>query len=127
MAVGVYDRGFLYVDGDLAAEAESNTYAYQGDPLPVATIVKDFAGVTPVPKSIKIDSAEFVPVAGGGNVEKVVNAFLQTKKVKMRLQFGGSGKIGNYEGYLGAPTIASGAADHTKLTYSFMGTASPIQ
>jgi hypothetical protein len=127
MAIGTYDRAFLYLQGNLAAEAESGTIAYQGDPLPVATIAKQFAGVTPVPQSVKIDSVEFVPVAGAGNLKPVLDSWRGTKKVKLRIQFGGSGLIGTYEGFLGAPSVSYGAADHTKLTYSFMGDAATIQ
>lgn len=125
MAIQVYDRAFMYLDGVLVAEQENGTLAYQGDPLPVATMGKEFGGVTPVPKSVKIDLSEFVPTTGS-SVQKVVDAFLKTKKIKMRVQFGGSGQIGNYEGFLTAPSIATGAADHTKLNYSFIGSANPI-
>jgi hypothetical protein len=126
MAVGIYDRIFFYLNGKLAVEAEAVNPGYQGDPLPVATIAKDFAGVTPTPKSIKLDIVEFIPV-NGSSVADVVNAFLQTKKVKARIQFGGGGKIVNSEGYLTGPQMTAGASDHSKLNYSFLGTASPVQ
>lgn len=125
MAIQVYDRAFMYLDGALEAEQENGTLAYQGDPIPVATMTKEFGGVTPVPKSVKIDLSEFVPTTGS-SVKKVVDGFLKTKKFKMRVQFGGSGEIGNYEGYLTAPSITTGAADHTKLAFSFIGSAAPI-
>lgn len=125
MAIQVYDRAFMYLDGALVAEQENGTLAYQGDPLPVATMGKQFGGVTPVPQSVKIDLAEFVPTTGS-SVAKVVDAFRKTKKVKMRVQFGGSGQIGNYEGFLTAPSVTTGASDHTKLNYSFIGDAGAI-
>lgn len=126
MAVGIYDRIFFYLNGKLAVEAEAVNPGYQGDPLPVATIAKEFAGVTPTPKHLKLDIVEFIPVAGS-SVKDVVNAFLQTKKVKARIQFGGSGEIVNSEGYLTGPQMTSGAADHSKLNYSFIGTANVVQ
>ncbi len=125
MAIQVYDRAFLYLDGVLLAEQENGTIAYQGDPLPVATMGKDFGGVTPVPKSIKIDVSEFVPVTNN-SVAKVVDGFKKTKKFKMRFQFGGGGGIGTSDGFLTAPSISTGAADHTKLNYSFIGDAPSV-
>lgn len=125
MATQVYDRMFFYLGGDLTVEAEGINMAYQGDPLPVATLVKQFAGVTPVPKSVKIDITEFIPITGG-NVTEVIKAFLNTTKVKGRVQFGGSGAIGNYEGFIMAPTLSSSASDHSKLGYSFVGTATEM-
>lgn len=126
MAVGVYDRIYFYLNGKLAVEAEAVNPGYQGDPLPVATIAKEFAGVTPTPKHLKLDIVEFIPVAGS-SVKDVVNAFLQTKKIKVRIQFGGAGDMVNSEGFLTGPQMTSGAADHSKLNYSFMGTANPVQ
>lgn len=123
---GLYDRIFFYRNGKLDMEAEAVNPGYQGDPLPVATIAKEFAGVTPTPKHLKLDIVNFIPVAGS-NVADVVNDFLQTKKVKVRIQFGGAGDIVNSEGYLTGPQMTSGAADHSKLNYSFMGTANAVQ
>lgn len=125
MGVGIYDRMFFYRNGALAMEADAVNADYQGDPLPVATIAKEFGGVTPVPKSLKLDIVEFIPVAGS-SVKDVVNSFLKTKKLKVRIQFGGSGEIVNSEGYLTGPKMNSGAADHSKLNYSFIGTAAPV-
>jgi hypothetical protein len=126
MAVGTYDRMFFYRGGKLAMEADAVNAGYQGDPLPVATIAKEFGGVTPVPKHLKLDIVEFIPVSGS-SVAEVVNGFLQTRKFKVKIQFGGSGEIVTSEGYLTGPQMTSGASDHSKLNYSFMGTASPIQ
>lgn len=126
MAVGIYDRLFFYLNGKLAMQAESINSSLEGDPLPVATIAQNFAGVTPVPKHLKLDIVEFIPVAGSSVVD-LVNAFLQTKKFKVRIQFGGAGALMNSEGYLTGPKMTSGAADHSKLNYSFMGTAEPMQ
>lgn len=125
MAVGIYDRAFLYLDGALEAEQESGTYAIQGDPLPVATMGKEFGGITPTPKSLKADISEFVPISGG-SVKKIFNGFKAHKKFKLRIQLGGSGLIMESEGYLMPPSITTGAADHTKLNYSFLGTAPDI-
>jgi hypothetical protein len=127
MAVGLYDRIFFYRNGKLDMEAEAVNVGFMGDPLPVATIAKDFAGVSPTPKSIKLDIVRFIPSSGGADVAALVNDFLNTKSVKTRIQFGGSGKQMNSEGYLTGPQMTSGASDHSKLNYSFMGTANPIQ
>lgn len=126
MALQVYDRAFLYIGGQLAVEAESVEVEFQGDPLPVATIVKDFAGVTPTPKSVKVNVSEFVPTQGT-NLDDAIKYFLATKKVQIAVQRGGSGKIIKAEGFLTAPKISSGASDHTKATYSILCEAKPFQ
>jgi hypothetical protein len=126
MALQVYDRAFLYLRGKLALEAESVEIEFMGDPLPVATIAKNFGGVTPTPTSAKINVSEFVPVQGG-NVKDAIKAFLKTEKVQVAVQLGGSGEIIKTEGYFTAPKISSGAADHTKATYSILCEAKPFQ
>lgn len=126
MTIQVYDRAFLYIKGQLALEAESVEVEFVGDPLPVATIVKNFGGVTPVPTSAKINVSEFVPVQGG-NVKDAIKAFLKTEKVQVAVQLGGSGEIIKTEGYFTAPKVSSGAADHTKATYSILCEAKAFQ
>lgn len=126
MALQVYDRAFLYLKGQLALEAESVEVEFVGDPIPVATIAKNFGGVTPVPISAKINVSEFVPVQGG-NVKDVIKTFLKTGKVQVAIQLGGSGEIIKTEGFFTAPKISSGASDHTKATYSILCEAKPFQ
>ena len=60
----IYDRFFVYINGKLLGEADSCSIEYQGSPVPVATFVKDFAGVTPVPKHAKVTVGSFVPQTG---------------------------------------------------------------
>lgn len=118
----VYDRFFPYVNGKLLGQADSCSIEYQGSPIPVATFVMDFAGVTPVPKHAKMTIDSFVPQAG---LEfDVIKAFLATQLITVQARFGGSGKTFKAEGYADAPSIKSSATDSTKLTFSLIVQAS---
>lgn len=117
----VYDRFFPYVNGKLLGQADSCSIEYQGSPIPVATFVNEFAGVTPVPKHTKITIDSFVPQAG---LEfDVIKAFLATQLVTIQARFGGSGKTFKAEGFCDAPSIKSSATDSTKITFSIMAQA----
>jgi hypothetical protein len=121
-APGVYDRFFPSIDGKLLGQADSCSIEYQGSPIPVATFLKDFAGVTPVPKSAKMTIDSFVPQAG--YEFDVIKAWLGTKLIKVQARFGGSGITFVASGYADAPSIKSSATDSTKLTFSIMVEAS---
>lgn len=119
-----YDRGFFFADGQLLGESSGGSIEYTGDPLPVETLVKEFAGVTPVPKraTLKVDS--FVP-ATGFEVD-MIKKFLENSKVTMKLQFGGSGIAMEADGFVTAPSISFSATDQTKLSFSVMIEAKPF-
>jgi len=117
----VYDRFFIYLNGKLQGEADQCNVEGQGSPLPVATFVKEFAGVTPVPKTMRVTVESFLPSAG---IEfDAFKVWLKTQLVKVRCTFGGSGKALVLEGFVDAPSIRSSAADNTKLSFSLMCTA----
>ena len=103
----IYDRFFVYINGKLLGEADSCSIEYQGSPVPVATFVKDFAGVTPVPKHAKVTVGSFVPQTGFEF--DVIKAFLATSKITVQARFGGSGKTYKAEGFLDAPSVKSSA------------------
>lgn len=117
----VYDRFFVYLNGALQGESDQCNIEGQGSPLPVATFVKDFAGVTPVPKMMRITVEAFVPQTGM-EFDAIKN-WLKTALVKIRCTFGGSGKAAVFEGFVDAPTIRSSATDNTKLSFTLMATA----
>lgn len=118
----VYDRFFVNINGALQGEADQCNIEGQGDPIPVATFVKDFAGVTPVPKMTRVTIESFVPQVG---MEfDAFKAWLKTQLVKVRCTFGGSGKSLVIEGFVVGPSIRSSATDSTKLSFSLMCSAS---
>lgn len=121
----VYDRNFIYAGGKLLGESDSVTIEYQGSPLPVATFAKDFAGVTPTPKMVRITVESFVPQKGFEF--DAIDKFLKTERVVMQSRFGGSTKTMKTEGFVDAPSIRSSASENTKLTFSFMGEAKVFQ
>ena len=114
----VYARFFVYINGKLLGQADSCSIEYQGSPVPVATFVNDFAGVTPVPKHAKVTVDSFVPQSGFEF--DVIKAFLATQLITIQARFGGSGKTFKAEGFSDAPSIKSSATDSTKLTFSLM-------
>jgi hypothetical protein len=121
---GVYDRLFVYANGSVLGESDSVALTCKGDPIPVATFLKDFAGVTPTPKSFEIQVSSFVPQKGFEL--DVIKLWLETKSVKIRLQFGGSQLMVNVVGYIAAPSIKSSATDNTKLDFNIMANAAPF-
>lgn len=118
----VYDRFFININGSLQGEADTCNVEGQGDPIPIATFVKDFAGVMPVPKQTRVSVESFVPQTG---MEfDAFKAWLKTQLVKIRCTFGGSGKSLVIEGFVAAPSIRSSATDPTKLSFALMCNAS---
>jgi len=115
MSLTLYDRGFIFANGALLGESSGGSIEYQGDPQPVATLVKEFAGVTPVPKSAMVSVDSFVPIAGFDF--DAIKKFLATEKITMKLQFGGSGLSMEADGFVMAPTISFSATDSTKYTF----------
>lgn len=126
MALQIYDRLFFYFGGGLDVECDAVEVEYTGDPLPVATIAKDFAGVTPTPKMTKFNITRFVATQDEG-VDAVIAAWVKTSKVKIGVQRGGSGKVIKTEGFVTAPKISSGASDHSKQNFSVMCPAVAFQ
>jgi hypothetical protein len=126
MALQIYDRLFIFFDGGLDVEAEAVEVEDTGDPIPVATIAKEFGGVTPVPKLTKFNITRFIGTSDD-MTDAIRNAWLKTKKVKMKVQRGGSGKLINTEGFCTAPKMNAGASDHSKMTYSVLCEAKAFQ
>ena len=119
----IYDRLFFYFGGGLDVEADALEVEFTGDPLPVSTLAKEFGGVTPVPKFMKLNITRFVATTDEGT-DAVIEAWRQTKKVRIGVQRGGSGKVIKTEGFITAPKISSGASDHSKMNYSVLCPAS---
>ena len=115
MALSLYDRGFIFVNGAVLGETGGGSIEYQGDPVPVATLLNDLAGFTPTPKSAMITVDSFVPAAGFEF--DAVTKFLESTIVTMKLQFGGSGLKMTADGMVLAPSISFSATDSTKLTF----------
>jgi len=115
MSLQYYDKGYAYIDGQLLGESSGGSIEYQGEPIPVSTLVKDFAGVTPVPKSAMVSIDSFVP-ARGLEVD-VIKSWLETSVITIKLQFGGSGKSMQADGFVLPPSISFSATDSTKLSF----------
>lgn len=112
----VYDRFFVKANGKLLGETDSANIEYQGEPIPVATFVKEFAGVTPVPKHARITLESFVPRVGFEF--DAIDKYLKTELVTIQAQFGGSGKTLTVKGFVFPPSIRSSATENTKMTFT---------
>lgn len=116
-----YDRPFVFIDGQLEGEAESVSVQYQGDYIQVDTLVKDLAGFTPVPKSVLVEVNSFVPAAGFS--VDAVKLWAEGKLIKVRVQWGGSGKKMTCEGVMQAPQLSGSATDSSRITFRVLGEA----
>lgn len=125
--LSIYDRFFLFWDGQPEVEASGFTVKFNGQPIPVVTLFKELAGFTPTPKSITIDVDAFMSSAGFTVGVDIVKKFLGNQFLKGRLQSGGSGKLINTEGMLMEVTLGTSAVEATKLAYQYMGTAAPLE
>lgn len=124
MALNLYDRGFLFVNGQLLGESSGGSLEFQGDPIVIATLAKDFAGVYPVPKHAVITVDSFVPAKG---MEfDAVSPWLNTEKVTGKFQFGGSGASMEADGFIMTPSISTSSTDPSKLTFKIAVEAKPI-
>ncbi len=120
-----YDRAFVFINGQLLGEAESVSVQYQGEHIPIATLVKDLAGVTPVPKSAVIEVTSFVPAKGFE--QDAVKLFLEGTFVKVRVQFGGSGIKMTAEGIVQPPNVSASATDASRISFSILCEARPFE
>lgn len=118
----VYDRFFASANGKLLGETDTCNIELQGEPIPVATFVKEFAGVTPVPKHARITLESFVPRAGFEF--DAIEKFLKTELVTIQAKFGASGKTLTVKGFVMPPSIRSSATENTKMTFTLMCEAS---
>ncbi len=120
--MAIFDRCFLFANGKVLGMASGGSVEYQGDPLPVDTIVEELAGVTPVPKHAIISAESFVPQSGFEL--DVVKKWMDTEEITFKVQFGGSGKAATFKGYLMAPSIKFGASENTVLSFRALCKAS---
>lgn len=125
MALQYYDRGFVYADGQLLGESSGGSIEYQGDPQPVQTLTKDFAGITPVPKSAMVTVDSFVPTKG--LQFDAIQKWLDSVFVDVKMQFGGSGIVMKAQGVVMGPSISFSATDSTKFSFKFMCEAKPFE
>lgn len=125
MSLQFYDKIYAYADGQLLGEASAVSIEYQGEPIPVSTLVKDFAGITPVPKMSMISIESFVPAKGFEY--DVVKKYLQDQQVTIKVQFGGSGKAMTVDGFVLPPSISGSATDSTKMSFRLICEASAFE
>lgn len=121
----ILDRAYAYRKGALLAKATGGTLEFQGDPLPADTIAEELAGVTPVPKHAILSMD--LHVSQTGDELDVVQQWLDTEELTWKVQLAGSGKLTEAKGYLMAPSLKWGAAEHTMLSVKVLMKASAFQ
>jgi hypothetical protein len=119
MSIGVYDQVFQYINGALLAENTTITLALEGQEQDVNTIVKGFSGQTPGPTKVVASCSNVIPISGF-EVD-TWNMQLNSVKVEMKFQFGGSGKALTSEGFIRGNKIEGGVGNTTGLDFEFHG------
>ena len=59
-----YARYYVSIEGKLDGEAESVDVKYNGDPMPISTLVQDLAGFYIPPKNATVSIKGFIPASG---------------------------------------------------------------
>lgn len=125
MALAMYDKAYIFMDGALQGESSGGSIEYQGDPIPVQTFAKDLAGFTPVPKSATVNVESFVPIAG--LAYNAIKKYLDNAFVTVKMQLGGSGQQMQADGMIAGPSISTSATDSTKFTFKVICEAKPFE
>lgn len=115
----IYDQIYVYINGQLLAEAISVQTAIESDDQKVLTLAKGFGGITPSPdvRTAKVENA--VPSAGFEfDFEK---AKRDRAVVELRLQSGATGKTMTSKGFLMNVSIDAGVGKVLSVSFDFSG------
>jgi hypothetical protein len=125
MAAEIYDQIFAYINGGLVAESTQITTELRSDVQPIATMAKDFAGVTPSPVTRSVTIENMLPTSGD---EYDYEGFLARREFfTLKLLQAGSGKA--YEGaaYLTSVKKDSGVGKTTTTGLEIMCEGKPFE
>lgn len=114
----VYERVFVFCNGGLLGEADSVSIEWQGDPIVVDTLAKDFAGVYPVPKHCVVSVEMFQPASSVAF--NPADKWIATETVTIKAQGGGSGAVFESDGFINAPSITSSPTNPAKWNFKVM-------
>jgi hypothetical protein len=106
----------VHIAGEFQSMMQGGSLEGDGSPMPVDTMGEQFAGITPVPKHMKLTFDTFVPPTGFQL--DVFKLWASHTKVTFRLQFAGGGQQVTVEGYFDVPSLKFGTSDHTMLSCS---------
>ena len=115
----IYEQVYVSKDGALLVELTEIELSLDGDDQDVFTIAKGWSGQTPSPKKVMASLTNVVPT--NGQEVDAFEAALLSKEVKMKFQFGGSGKSLTSKGFLRKPKISAGVAKTVTQTFEFHG------
>jgi hypothetical protein len=116
-----YARYYISIDGKLDGEAESVDIKYNGDPMPITTLVQDLAGFYIPPKNATVSVKGFIP-AGGDRVD-YVGFFLDNNIVSVKVATD-SGETMVAQGMINGPSLTSSPTDPSRIDVSMTVTAS---
>lgn len=117
MSAQIYERVFVFGNGGVLGEADRVTIKWVGDPIPVATLVKDLGGFYPVPKHCVISVEMFHP--SGTLAFNPSEKWLATETVTIKAQ-SPSGQTIESDGMIQAPTITSSPTDPAKWNFDVL-------
>lgn len=116
-----YARYYISIDGKLDGEAESVDIKYNGDPMPITTLVQDLAGFYIPPKNATVSVKGFIP-ASGDRVD-YVGYFLDNNIVSVKVATD-SGETMVAQGMINGPSLTSSPTDPSRIDVSMTVTAS---
>lgn len=116
-----YARYYISIDGKLDGEAESVDVKYNGDPMPITTLVQDLAGFYIPPKNATVTVKGFIP-ASGDRVD-YVSYFLDNNIVSVKVSTD-AGETMIAQGMINGPSLSSSPADPSRIDVSMTVTAS---
>lgn len=111
----VYGQFCLSIDGILATQTTSIKISMEGKDVPVETILLQFAGVTPGPKTIHLDVDEAVPQTGFEF--DPFSSFLNTTLHNFTILSLGSGKSMSIDGFIQSPEADAGVGKSSTLKF----------
>jgi len=123
MTLLIGSRFNVSVDGKLDAEAQDIEVKYNGDPVPIATMVKDLAGFYFPPKSATVTIKGFLPV-GVPSVD-YETLYLTNKFVDVLVFKDDGSKYIRAVGVVNAPSASSSLNESSRRDITLTVAASP--
>lgn len=125
MAQQIYDQAYVFLNGQLLAEATSVETSIENQDQDVMTLVKGFAGQTPSPKkrTTRIDNVQTV----SGFEFDFEGKELSSEVVELKVQLGGSGLSAVSNGFLRNVSVSSGVGQTMTVSFEHHGEPAAFQ
>tara|TARA_B100001123_G_C15073043_1_gene932381 strand:+ start:313 stop:690 length:378 start_codon:yes stop_codon:yes gene_type:complete len=119
MATQIYDQAYIFLNGQLLAEATSVESSIENQDQDVMTLVKGFAGQTPSPKkrTTRCDNVQTVAGFEFDFEQKEIDS----EVVELKVQLGGSGLSAVSNGFIRNVSISSGVGQTMTVSFEHHG------